>query len=264
MIGVRADGRKELIALADGYRELAESWADLLRDWPCWACAPPCWPSGTGRWGSGTGCGRCSRRPGRAGAGSTRRPTRAAPPKSAPRGRRRRWRRSGAPRTSRRVAAVTAFESSYGAKFPKATAKITDHAEELLAFFDYPCEHGFYLRKKNIESNFATVKALGQDHQLPRVAGRRAGDGIQADRVLRKTAGAPSTPPTSSPGWCSERPSSTETIERPGERPSRKPLKDLDPQVLRIARSARGGAFAHSPCNAASQRLSRPQQGRRG
>ena len=32
MIGVRIDGRKELIALADGYRESAESWADLLRD----------------------------------------------------------------------------------------------------------------------------------------------------------------------------------------------------------------------------------------
>jgi transposase-like protein len=32
MIGVRADGRKELVALADGYRESCESWADLLRD----------------------------------------------------------------------------------------------------------------------------------------------------------------------------------------------------------------------------------------
>ena len=32
MIGVRADGRKELVALADGYRESAGSWADLLRD----------------------------------------------------------------------------------------------------------------------------------------------------------------------------------------------------------------------------------------
>src|SRR6266571_292926 len=32
LIGVRADGRKELIALADGYRESTESWADLLRD----------------------------------------------------------------------------------------------------------------------------------------------------------------------------------------------------------------------------------------
>jgi hypothetical protein len=32
VIGVRADGRKELVALADGFRESSESWADLLRD----------------------------------------------------------------------------------------------------------------------------------------------------------------------------------------------------------------------------------------
>src|SRR5437764_79125 len=30
--GVRADGKKELAALADGHRESAESWAGLLRD----------------------------------------------------------------------------------------------------------------------------------------------------------------------------------------------------------------------------------------
>jgi Transposase, Mutator family len=32
MIGVRVDGTKELVALADGFRESSESWADLLRD----------------------------------------------------------------------------------------------------------------------------------------------------------------------------------------------------------------------------------------
>jgi len=32
LVGVRADGSKELVALADGYRESAGSWADLLRD----------------------------------------------------------------------------------------------------------------------------------------------------------------------------------------------------------------------------------------
>ena len=31
IIGVRADGKKELITLADGFRESTESWADLLR-----------------------------------------------------------------------------------------------------------------------------------------------------------------------------------------------------------------------------------------
>ena len=32
LIGVRVDGTKELVALADGYRESTGSWADLLRD----------------------------------------------------------------------------------------------------------------------------------------------------------------------------------------------------------------------------------------
>jgi transposase-like protein len=32
LVGVRADGRKQLVALADGYRESEGSWADLLRD----------------------------------------------------------------------------------------------------------------------------------------------------------------------------------------------------------------------------------------
>jgi putative transposase len=31
MVGVRADGTKELVALDDGHRESTESWADLLR-----------------------------------------------------------------------------------------------------------------------------------------------------------------------------------------------------------------------------------------
>lgn len=32
MVGVRTDGTKELVAIADGYRESTESWAELLRD----------------------------------------------------------------------------------------------------------------------------------------------------------------------------------------------------------------------------------------
>ena len=75
MIGVRADGRKELIALADGYRESAESWADLLRDCARRGMRAPVLAAGTGRWGSGARCARYSRRPGNSGAGSTRRRT---------------------------------------------------------------------------------------------------------------------------------------------------------------------------------------------
>jgi len=41
---------------------------------------------------------------------------------------------------------VKVFSAAYGAKFPKATAKITDDLEGLLAFYDYPCEHWVQLR----------------------------------------------------------------------------------------------------------------------
>jgi transposase-like protein len=55
--------------------------------------------------------------------------------------------------------AVKAFVALYGAKWPKATAKITDDEEELLAFYDYPAEHWIHLRTTNpIESTFATVR----------------------------------------------------------------------------------------------------------
>jgi transposase-like protein len=65
----------------------------------------------------------------------------------------------GAEDKEKALAAVKAFETAYGAKFPKAAAKITDDAEELLAFYGYPAEHWVHLRTTNpIESTFATVR----------------------------------------------------------------------------------------------------------
>ena len=55
--------------------------------------------------------------------------------------------------------AVKAFEADCGAKWPKAVAKITEHTEVLLAFYDYPAQHWIQLRTTNpIESTFATVR----------------------------------------------------------------------------------------------------------
>jgi plasmid stabilization system protein ParE len=53
MIGVRVDGTKELIALADGFRESSESWADLLRSCHRRAMGHRYLRSVTPRWGSG-------------------------------------------------------------------------------------------------------------------------------------------------------------------------------------------------------------------
>lgn len=55
--------------------------------------------------------------------------------------------------------AAAAFAAAHGAKFPKATAKITDDLDQLLAFYDYPAEHWIHLRTTNpIEATFATVR----------------------------------------------------------------------------------------------------------
>ncbi len=78
MIGVRADGRKELIALADGYRESTESWADLLRDCARRGMRAPVLAAGDGALGFWARCARSSPGPRSSAAGSTRSPTSSA------------------------------------------------------------------------------------------------------------------------------------------------------------------------------------------
>jgi len=161
MIGVRADGRKELIALADGYRESAESWAGLLRDCARRGMRAPVLAVGDGALGFWNALREVfpQAREGRCWFHKTANVL-AALPKSAHPGAKKAlagiW---GAEDKQHALAAVKAFEAAYGAKFPKAVAKITDDVEELLAFYDYPCEHWVHLRTTNpIESTFATVR----------------------------------------------------------------------------------------------------------
>ena len=62
LIGVRADGRKELIALTDGYREATESWADLLRDAKRRGMRAPVLAVGDGALGFWGALAKCSRK----------------------------------------------------------------------------------------------------------------------------------------------------------------------------------------------------------
>jgi transposase-like protein len=161
LIGVRADGRKELIALTDGYREATESWADLLRDAKRRGMRAPVLAIGDGAlgfWGAlrevfpDTREQRCWFH--------KIANVLAALPKSAHPGAKKAlaeiW---NAEDKRHALDAVKAFEAAYGAKFPKAVAKITDDVEQLLAFYDFPAEHWVHLRTTNpIESTFATVR----------------------------------------------------------------------------------------------------------
>ena len=161
MIGVRADGRKELVALADGYRESVESWADLLRDAARRGMRAPVLAVGDGAlgfWGAlrevfpEARAQRCWFHK----IGNVL----SALPKSAHPGAKKAladiW---NAEDRRHALDVMKAFEAAYKAKFPKAVAKITGDVAELLAFYDYPAEHWIHLRTTNpIESTFATVR----------------------------------------------------------------------------------------------------------
>ena len=176
MIGVRADGRKELVALTDGYRESTESWADLLRDCRRRGMRAPVLAVGDGALGFWGALREVF---------PTTREQRCwfhkianvlgALPKSAHPGAKKAlaeiW---NAEDKNHARAAAKAFEAAYGAKFPKAVAKITDDLEELLAVYDYPAEHWVHLRTTNpIESTFGPY---GTARRSPVVPARRRPD----------------------------------------------------------------------------------------
>jgi transposase-like protein len=161
IIGVRADGTKELVALADGFRESSQSWADLLRDCRRRGMRAPVLAVGDGALGfwkalrevfPQTKEQRCWFHVG----GNVL----AALPKSAHPGAKAALAEIyNAEDREHALKAAKAFEDLYGAKWPKATSKITDHLDVLLAFYDYPAEHWIHLRTTNpIESTFATVR----------------------------------------------------------------------------------------------------------
>jgi transposase-like protein len=80
--------------------------------------------------------------------------------------------------------AVKEFESTYGAKFPKAVAKISDDVEQLLAFYDFPAEHWIHLRTTNpIESTFATVRNRSKITKGP---GSRAAGVAMAFKLIER------------------------------------------------------------------------------
>ena len=161
MIGVRADGTKELIALADGFRESSESWADLLRDCKRRGMRAPVLAVGDGALGfwkalrevfPDTKEQRCWWHK----TGNVL----AALPKSAHPGAKAALAEiHNAEDRDHAVEAARVFADLYAAKWPKAAAKITDDLDVLLTFYDYPAEHWIHLRTTNpIESTFATVR----------------------------------------------------------------------------------------------------------
>ncbi|MEV6576498.1 IS256 family transposase [Streptomyces sp. NPDC051577] len=161
LMGVRVDGTKELIAIAEGLRESTESWADLLRDCRRRGMRAPMLVAGDGAMGLWRALAEAFPQAmhQRCWVHKTGNVMNALPKSAQPGAKKTLQEIYNAEDRAHAEKAVTAFEKTYGAKWPKATAKITGEVDELLAFYDFPAEHWIHLRTTNpIESTFSTVK----------------------------------------------------------------------------------------------------------
>src|SRR4051794_9387458 len=148
MIGVRADGRKELVALADGFRESSESWADLLRDGKRRGMAAPVLAVGDGALGFWKAVRDVfpETREQRCWWHKIGNVLNALPKSAQPAAKRALAEIYNAEDKTHATTAARVFAAEFGVKWPKAAAKITDDLDVLLAFYNYPAEHWIHLR----------------------------------------------------------------------------------------------------------------------
>jgi putative transposase len=162
IIGVTADGRKEWVAIEDGLRESTESWLDVLRDLKArglelgpklavgdgalgfWSALDQVYPDARHQRCWFHKMGNVLNALPKTLQGKAKADLQAI------------WM---APTRKAASQAFQGFLKRYGTKYPKATEKLIQDRDALLAFFDFPADHWVHLRTTNpIESTFATVR----------------------------------------------------------------------------------------------------------
>lgn len=176
VLGARLDGTKELVALADGYRESTESWAELLRALKKRGMRAPELAIGDGALGFWSALRdvypetRCQRD----WVHKTMNTLEAMPKTVHGRAKAAIKEISNAENKKEAIKAIEDFAQEFGAKWPKAVSRIVEDKDTLLTFYDYPAEHWRHLRTTNpIESVFAPVRARTDITKGP--GSRRAG-----------------------------------------------------------------------------------------
>ena len=162
LMGATEDGRKELIAIQDGYRESEQSWKSLLLDVKqrgltvdpqlatgdgalgFWKALPQVYPR--------TRTQRCW-------VHKTANVLDKLPKRLQPGAKDKLHQIWMAPTKKQAHEAFDHFLQTYEAKYPKATHCLAKDRDVLLTFYDFPAEHWIHLRTTNpIESTFATVR----------------------------------------------------------------------------------------------------------
>jgi transposase-like protein len=162
LMGATADGKKELIAIADGYRESEQSWKELLLDAKARGLEiEPSLAIGDGALGfwkairqvwSTTQEQRCW-------VHKTANVLDKLPKGTQPKAKAALHEIYEAETKADAEKAFDLFVKTYEAKYPKAVECLVKDRGLLLTFYDFPAEHWRHIRTTNpIESTFATVR----------------------------------------------------------------------------------------------------------
>jgi len=162
LMGATDDGKKELIAVLDGYRESEQSWTEMLNEVKrrglkhppklaaadgalgFWAAMRKVWPS--------TREQRCW-------VHKTANVLNKLPKSMQPKAKHRLHDIWQAETRAEAEIAFDSFVEDFELKYPKAVECLAKDREVLLTFYDFPAEHWPHLRTTNpIESTFATVR----------------------------------------------------------------------------------------------------------
>ena len=162
LMGAATDGKKELIAVADGYRESEQSWKALLLDVQARGLVvDPRLATGDGALGFWKALDQVypTTRAQRCWVHKTVNVLDKLPKRIHPGAKDALHQIWMAETRKDAEAAFDLFLATYEAKYPKACECLSKDRSELLTFYDFPAEHWKHLRTTNpIESTFATVR----------------------------------------------------------------------------------------------------------
>jgi putative transposase len=162
LMGATVEGKKELIAVADGYRESEQSWRELLLD--CQARGlevAPALAIGDGALGFWRAIAQLwpSTRVQRCWVHKTANALDKMPKHVQAKAKGMLHDIYLAGSRAEAEKAFDLFGTTFRAKYPKATECLAKDREALLAFYDFPAEHWVHIRTTNpIESVFSTVR----------------------------------------------------------------------------------------------------------
>lgn len=162
LMGATADGKKELIAVQDGYRESEQSWSELLLDLKQRGLTEaPKIAVGDGALGFWAALRKIfpETREQRCWVHKTANVLNKMPKSVQPKAKGDLHEIWQAETRADAEKAFDAFLEKYQAKYAQATECLKKDREQLLSFYDFPAEHWSHLRTTNpIESTFSTIR----------------------------------------------------------------------------------------------------------